>query len=356
MLFRSVTSPSHATQDYIVMQPGLIVVVPGTRGMGRVTGRYCYDIAVSNDGDTCGRLSTRLPRKANFSVPQVYTFTSSGSVTNVRATTEEYDGARGKIFAGTPSVNEADGKWTISVNMKEALLKDAVGLTTHNALKGAIIVVYHDGEKEVQVRGEIQVRDCACCGAQVDPDGVYLNFMCHNLGVDATTHPLMPSTKIHGEYYIFNKTTPIVSKTQMLMGSLPSASDWSDASIYSDTDNTFPDPCPDGWRLPTIDEWTSVYNGNPVDMIGDAYPGNWSSALMIGEDLMLPTGGWYTPESAGWALGLRGYATIMLSSTPRNNGTGWRPFYAIMTDSVLNRAHGAAHMGAIAFQVRCLER
>ena len=306
-----VTSPSHATQDYVVSQTGLIVIVPGTRGTGRVTGRYCYDIAVANDNGTCGLLSSRLPRKANFSVPQIYTFTGSGSVTNVRATTEEIGGAKGKIFAGTPSVSESAGKWTISIDMKEALYKDAVGLTTRNALKGRLIVVYHDGERDVFASCEIQIRDCACCGAIMNEDGLYRDFMCHNLGANLNETPWIPSPKIHGDKFRFGDSVATYRQSQEHRDTHPGGSYQNDSLFVQKFKNqVWKDPCPEGFKIPSIQEFSDAIKYNHVMDVGPMTQNDWFSGIMIGDDLFMPAASCLNRGPARIILYSRGSAAL----------------------------------------------
>jgi hypothetical protein len=70
-------------------------------GSGTLSGNYCFDVVETNDGGTCGTLIDRLPAKSDFADPavntQVYTFTPSGTVSNVRFIYIEKAGYEGKV-------------------------------------------------------------------------------------------------------------------------------------------------------------------------------------------------------------------------------------------------------------------
>ena len=286
-----VTSPSRAYQDYELNQTGTPpVVVPDVRGTGRLTGRYCYDVAWSNNGDNYGDLASRRTRRPDFSAPQIYTFTGSGSISEISVKTEEFGDAVGKIFEGTPTVSGSGGTWTLDVKMKESLLNDAYGRVKHDALKGCIYIIYFDGSNEVYASCNVTIQDNSCCGGYVDAQGGWLETMCHNLGADQSLDPFTPALRLAGDYYHFGSKYPsFTMSTQGPLSYTRTSATWStDWQPWAEER----DPCPAGWRLPTTSEVQGLVANNPIRPLttGDAdYPtGGWN----IGENLFLPiTGG-----------------------------------------------------------------
>ena len=296
-----VTSPSRAYQDYELNQIGTPpVVVPGVRGTGSLSGRYCYDVAMSNDGNNCGELASRRTHRPDFSVPQIYTFTGSGSISDVRVTTEEFGDAVGKIFEGTPSFSGSGGTWTIEVDMKESLLNDANGRVRADALKGRIYVVYFDGSDEVFASSDVTIQDCSCCGAFLNAQGDWLEFMCHNLGADTSLDPFTPAPGLVGHYYAYQTKEPV---EKMIVGTSVT---WETSGVPGGlTQEEWPvekDPCPQGWRLPTKTQLTDIVKFNRVTEKPNGIMSLGYRGWMIGESLMIPglTGRNGVIDDRGW--------------------------------------------------------
>ena len=319
-----VTSPSRAYQDYYLNQTGMpVVVIPPTPGTGNVTGLYCYDIAMGNNGGDCGSLTTRQNLRPNFSVPQIYTFIGSGYITNVRVTTEETGVAEGKIFSSAIiAPSGTTNQWTITVKMKESLLTDAANLTTATALKGRVIVVYYDGTQDVYVSCNVTVQDCSCCGAKTNNSGGWLEFMCHNLGANTSLNPFTPDQALHGAKYRFGaKEASVSMEDDQSSGSV---SGWNSKPIQNtgNWDLIDNNPCPAGWTVPTQGQWQAVVDNNTKTYMGTWSNNSYNSGLMLGTSLFLPAAGWRGGGSSG-TLATRGVGGFYWSSTQINNTNGY---------------------------------
>jgi len=150
------------------------------------------------------------------------------------------------------------------------------------------------------------------CGAYIAP-GVWKQFMCHNLGADISLDPNNPDQRIIGNYYQWGRKDPVANAfSPSIIGSwnTTSASDNSWGTNDGDNfKNLINDPCPFGFRIPTITEWAAViqYTNNTWSNLGtwsanEPFSGssNFSAAKTLGpigittKTLTLPTAGYYT--------------------------------------------------------------
>jgi len=137
------------------------------------------------------------------------------------------------------------------------------------------------------------------CGAYLRPDMMtdWRQFMCHNLGVDYNLDPFTPSADIHGDKYQWGYKTPIIKQKDDVYQSGP-VPGWNTIEKTNTWDNGIDDPCPEGYRVPTLYEW--VYIGYYKNTSGIIRLGTWSNTgservanagVMIGNHLMLPAAG-----------------------------------------------------------------
>jgi uncharacterized protein (TIGR02145 family) len=266
---------------------------------------------------------------------------------------------------------------TVGVIYKSNLNTTAGGKYNTEALKVDIYAVYNtvrdgvDIERAVKLTASIQ--DCQCCGA-FTVDGQWLNFMCHNLGADENLNPFEWSNTaggdnaidngvpdgVAGQYkdikgWLFqwgrkadghqyrNSTTSDVPSTLSLYRTSPSglfyinSFDWiTDGNTdegrkrWGDgTDNANPakapdDPCPAGWKVPSIKQLYSIFKDNVANDTGYSYniagtanvwtptgtwtPGSGSGGYKVGDALYLPATGQRTYEGGmGAFMGAYGY-------------------------------------------------
>ena len=108
-----------------------VVVPPPTNpiGLGSFSGKTCFDIALSNDDtNSCGPLSGRVANQSNFTNAathtQSYTFTPSGTVSNVRFVYVNTNGTPIIAISGDNTANSISTAVVATVNYSTALNPD----------------------------------------------------------------------------------------------------------------------------------------------------------------------------------------------------------------------------------------
>jgi plastocyanin len=371
------TTTSVQTGFYIVTAKNLSDLAAGT---GNFTGKICFDIAFSNFGGGCGTLASRTANKTDFSLTseqdfvagtsnavytgrQVYTFTPSGDVSNVRFA---YIDASGQaIESMTPKYDYSGNFYSgqtpkVLVVYKASLNTILQGKTRDTALKPELYVIYNDQLNKAGIdrflKVTVSLQDCNCCGAATVSGG-WLTFMCHNLGADESLDPFTYvvgnadgsggtlgwlfqwGRRADGHQKRNSGTTTTLSSSDTpghtsFILNLNSPYDWrvggSNPSRWGDGTNNLNqtkatnDPCPEGWKVPSIKQWASIFTGSTaVDLLTNATANTWKwnkSGVLVGSELFLPatqgrlpwngevgTGDrmgryWVSdPMSAGWA-------------------------------------------------------
>jgi uncharacterized protein (TIGR02145 family) len=179
----------------------------------------------------------------------------------------------------------------------------------------------------------------ANCGAYIAP-GVWKAFMCHNLGADQSADPFTASWRLNGDYYQWGRATVAAagptgpSSGEANAGSITGWNTTAAANgAWSDATKTANDPCPTGFRVPTLAQWDAVLNNN---LNTSSYVGtNWASSstnyttgLRIGSGtsgLFLPAAG-YRYNSNGTLI-YRGDNGIYWSST-ENGSNAWSLYFS----------------------------
>jgi uncharacterized protein (TIGR02145 family) len=168
-------------------------------------------------------------------------------------------------------------------------------------MSGVGTFMYGGSVRCIQIPVAVTPKTTLTCGAYTipanSPAGTVLNptksnavwreFMCHNLGADATLDPLTPSKGLLGNYYQWNKKTPIGTADILLpsydLSYTTSASTWESAN----------NPCPSGFTVPSVDEWQGMvdYYGQPSSStwldFGTVYTRGWK----VGNYLFFPADG-----------------------------------------------------------------
>jgi uncharacterized protein (TIGR02145 family) len=293
---------SSAVSDIFTVTVTALSAIPA--GSGSFAGRICFDVAQSLNTSECGDLDNRQAQtlsangaRADFSNTitntQTYTFTPSGTVSNVRFYAVEASTYSGQIIASLTPTADYSGTNISTAASVTIVYKDvnslAAGKTTEQALTVDIYAVYNDaaagGGTDRTLKLTVSIKDCACCGAYA-VGGAWLNFMCYNLGADpalatpATQQAASPTSawtnsdgvttsRVYGNVYQWGNN--------LALASTGTENNWANATTttagtpgyFSDDDawgnsgaKTANDPCPVGWRVPSTTQWRSLANGN----------------------------------------------------------------------------------------------
>ena len=176
-------------------------------------------------------------------------------------------------------------------------------------------------------------------------------WMRHNLGANTSLDPDVPVQAIHGNYYQWGRPA-VVANASTGSGAIPG---WNTANApdnsWQDAVKTANDPCPAGFRIPTRQQFTNLFNNNTASNVGTftLSPTNFGSAKVIGSGankLTLPAAGYrsYTNGS----LNYRGYTGSYWSSTPSTATYAYDLGFSSTSVNVINtyRTYG--------FSLRCI--
>jgi hypothetical protein len=274
---------------------GLATLSPATipDGTGSFAGRTCFDVAKENNTGECDNLSIREEEtlaakgsRADFSNTltrnQTYTFTPWSTVSNVRFYAVEAGSYSGQIvgnIAGGNSGNNISSAVTCSITYKDNLNNLASGKTNANALTVDIYVVYNDDPNNTGMDRKLKltakIKDCACCGAY-SGTGVWLHFMCHNLGPEVNLtnydqYQAVSSGNLEGLYFQWGKprawpTSGVVADWSSALNNVinaPGGNSSATAWGFGGGKTRF-DPCPVGWRVTTLEQFMDIFASNPV--------------------------------------------------------------------------------------------
>jgi uncharacterized protein (TIGR02145 family) len=306
---------SHITVE-VEMNP---VVIPAASG-GILRGKACFDIAATNAAGrttTYARLEDRQQKnKTDFSTlaPVTYTFVANiTNVSNLRFMVIDTDSCVQSITGNlTPGTVSQGNTATIQLKYKEDLnlatsRSNIVGRTRAQAAKVIIYAIYSDGAKDVALSLTADIMDDVCCGVKTITGG-WKNFMCHNLGADSDLDPFTPREEIVGDYYQWGQKEPLVHANTDATATgtrIPNSTTIPNGS-WSETRGP-QDPCPFGWRVPSIAEFESIgkkdNNRAQIIYLPDS---KWSTStaynkgIVLGELLMFTGAGYRNNELGTW--------------------------------------------------------
>jgi hypothetical protein len=220
------------------------------------------------------------------------------------------------LFVWNGSDWKRTGAVTCTVVYKNSPNGTAAGKTNSTALKAEIYAIYNDGTTgggtDRKLKLTAQVKDCPCCGAYT-VDGGWLTFMCYNLGassayvtpaqqiaaMETSPNSVMGSIYQWGKKKAWSNNGTVSGWSDQATTGATSAGYNADDSAwgYGTVKNTTYDPCPDGFRVPSPEQWLSICGVSQLNMIAEDNPiptlsGNvWylrKNGDQIGDHLFLP--------------------------------------------------------------------
>ncbi|NDV97373.1 hypothetical protein D0T84_21090, partial [Dysgonomonas sp. 521] len=192
-------------------------------------------------------------------------------------------------------------------------------------------------------------------------DSDWLQFQCFNLGADATLSN--PFQYLIGEYYQWGQ-----NDSDWLDGRYGADDAWGDGNAWGDSWGSAPknpnkgndDPCPTGWKVPSITQWELLFDLYDSGDMSKAKNNTWKPAgtfaegkyggYMIGGGLFLPAAGIRKDVNGSENVGSAGYywSSIVWDS---NSSAGSMSF-TVNDGSNFSSSYGPEDNG---LQLRCVK-
>jgi len=269
------------------------------------------------------RAANKADFLTNSTFDYVYTTALTQTVQNVRYVIQDPEGvlqpSQPQPLSGTlvPDIlGPGESTPTLTLKFKTNLhLPDSqpliIGRDRSSAAKVIINIVYNNGTTDAKVAETLYIQDCSCGAYVKTVGGGSLTFMCYNLGAADTVKSMSPAQQAayinpveeYGDLYQWGRskdghqmrnsanypTNNTISEAGAVSGSdldgngqvaftsaayrkfiktndATTFNDWRipqvDTLWYNNGKKTVNDPCPTGWRVPTVAEFQSIVNGN----------------------------------------------------------------------------------------------
>jgi len=191
-------------------------------------------------------------------------------------------------------------------------------------------------------------------GTQVasDANGGTFTFLNHNLGADTSLDPHTPVKGLYGDYYQWGRNAPSAT-VDGLIGNWGAQGGSGVDGSWLPTEKGPQDPCPAGYRVPSLAEWILVNDHNTVSRTGTWANNatNFGTALHFGSNaspklLTLPAAG--NRNSANGELRVRGRYGYYSSSTVESTYYAYRFRFGSSAVTFNSNFRGSG------FSVRCI--
>jgi hypothetical protein len=211
---------------------------------------------------------------------------------------------------------------------RDAIVNPAKGLQIYNTTSDCVDVNF--GTPATPQWQGLSCRQRSPCWAKVSATDT-LVFMCHNLAsANFLADPFTPSWEINGAYWQWGRrwsAAPGPVGPGVALTNAEAISGWNTINApngsWMDGTKTANDPCPPGYRVPTLSQWEAVLANNTQSLVGnwDSSPFNYSAGRFFGPALMLPAAG-YRSNTSG-ELFYRGFYGSYWSSTENSTEIAW---------------------------------
>ena len=252
------------------------------RGFGKfVSGRRCVSLDDIGSGE--------LENEEN-GIPQAgrtYTFEAMERADEFHFIIQDPDGVLAFDPTNSNKTNLAIGdKISTTLTFKNNLVNAGAIRTV------SIYASYRKNHSEMEyivpMIVSIQNTGRSCCHARVSAS-VSKEFMCANLGADESKDWNKTG---NGDYYQWGQPRPAASANREIVQ--PWGSRYNSDYSWNESGSSGTDPCPNGWRVPTLAEWTGVIDNNTYYWRNTTE----EKGVYYGENLFLPAAGNYSNNGA----------------------------------------------------------